>query len=132
MDGKMRNIIIFLGLIFVLVGCPNTSNSDLNHPDVVVMDNVGLCSPACIKARSLNCAEGNNLVYPIVCVVDDDCYEKAGKHGLKFGSCRSGKCMESCEEVCSALVENGRMLNLDCWTSINKCSEIEDVCRKVK
>lgn len=36
----------------------------------------------------------------------------------------------SCEQFCRETQEKGRALNPKCWTTLNKCEDIETICRR--
>lgn len=89
--------------------------------NITQKDDPDLCEAACKKAKDLNCAEGKDLVYPgSSCVFDAEC---------ENGKCITGKCTETCVDVCSAFVIQGRSQSLACWTTITECGQIESVCR---
>jgi hypothetical protein len=109
--------IIFLSLLFFSCG---PKDSEYPEPNIEIQEDSALCKPACANVQMLNCPEGKGLVYPETCTSTSEC---------AFGECIAGYCTESCENVCKSLINEGQFLGLKCWSTINKCSQIEDKCR---
>ena len=115
----MRKLII---LCLFIIGCSGSNGKSYSsNGRITTKDSIDLCEPACNKAKSLNCAEGKDLIYPTSCSFDAEC---------ESGRCLSEKCTETCVDVCSAFVREGRPQNLQCWPTISECAQIESVCRK--
>ena len=105
--------------MILIIGCSGKSYSSRGF--ISQKDDVDLCVPACDRAKELNCAEGNDLIYPTSCSFDAEC---------ESGKCIVGKCTETCIDVCEVFVRKGRSQNLSCWKTINTCEQIETVCRR--
>ena len=101
----------------ILTACPKP---EPKPPKILPKDDRSLCEKSCDHIQSLDCPEGNDLVYPVSCSTDEDCTD---------GICTGGKCTETCKMVCEALVDQGRQLGLECWQTITECEQIESVCR---
>lgn len=113
-----KTLTLAFAACILLTGCPT---KDLETPNITKKDDAVMCAPACAHIKSMGCPEGQPLVYPgTTCESNAECAD---------GECIDGKCAETCEQVCRALVKEGRQLGLKCWQTITVCSEIESSCR---
>lgn len=92
----------------------------IEKPHITIKDDIQYLVPGCNRLRELHCPEGNNLIFPIKCTHNIECKE---------GQCINNNCTETCEETYAAIVNQGRNLGLQCWTTITKCEDIEKICR---
>ena len=110
----MKNLLIILTIILISCG-PNDEVKPAQIPD-----NKEDCPLACKKLNELSCNEGNDLVYPQTCMNTAECLD---------GKCINGNCVDTCQDFCEYMIENGSYLNVNCWKTIKSCEEIDTVCR---
>ena len=100
----MRKAYVFTTLV-LLTACPESNSTSLNN------ENVNYCRLGCAHLMNLTgrdgepgCEEARPLVYP---------------NGF----------VETCEQLCLSVEENGRELNPKCWVNVKSCDQIETNCR---
>jgi len=114
----MKTNIWLIGIAILLTSC---RDPETPKPNITVKDNISLCESACAYVQPMGCPEAQPLVYPgTTCIANAECAE---------GDCVNGKCTETCEMVCKALINEGRQLGIECWQTITSCEQIESKCR---